>query len=140
MNLLFGARSAGTRSPFSRLQSFGCAIWETRLNRRRIFSNCPWQNALKWPSNRLLRRSSNRMCEMGVRSISGAMARWLRYPPRSCGTRLSSRSKFLPNRLSTTSQPSRIHSTLPRFLGFWVEAPEKAGLPATPDYGRGERV
>ena len=82
-----------------RIQSFGCAIWETRLNRRRIFSNCPWGNALKWPSKRLLRRSSNRIYETGVRSLSGAMARWLRCPPRSCGTRLPSRSDFLPNQI-----------------------------------------
>lgn len=92
-----------------RIQSFGCTIWETRLNRRRIFSSCHWRNGLKWPSMRLLRRSLNRIYETGVRSLSGAMAKWLRCRPRSCEIRLSSRSDFLPksNLCHTSTPPSR---------------------------------
>jgi hypothetical protein len=37
--------------------------------------------------------------ETGGRSLSGAMVRWLRYPPRSCETRLSSHSDFLTNEI-----------------------------------------
>ena len=39
------------------------------------------------------------MCERGVRSISGAMARWLRCRPRSYERHLTSRSDFLPNQI-----------------------------------------